>query len=265
MAGFYGVKRRFYFESEAIGRDMGQAPPWEDPLELGNWFDSARAQGLRKKAPPSSLLERVTSARMGEKMVMPEPASKPAKVVKAVPKKKTAPVVVKKAAAPPSRRRVAAPAEGIPTTTRQAPPEELPFDDDDEGGESDAAANLAYMRAEAFRLQREIARHRKRREEPSARVKSDQLKDVLSDLRQWEVSAAKIRQGDDDAYRAMTGKMAMFAGELWELLKRAFLRDCPPEEEKGRRAALNKAAESLPGLMESHFAGVAVDQAKESA
>lgn len=70
IVGYYGVRRRFYFQMEFLGRKMGASPPWLNPKALGQWFYRARQMGLRKQPAPASLLARVQGTR---------PAAKPAR------------------------------------------------------------------------------------------------------------------------------------------------------------------------------------------
>lgn len=241
-SSFYGVSERFYFLMEGLGRDLGKAPPWESPVKLGKWFEEVRGQGLRRKAPPASIMAKIMEAREGRKL-------------QSAPKEPTANAVPRTAKTVKAEGSPSARSDDDDGAEDGVHGESEPGINDGPAGESDAAVNLQYLRREAFRLQRAITRHRRRGNDTEARVESARLKDVLADLRQWELSAAKIRQGDEEAHRAVSSMMAKFSSELWRVLTRAFMRNCPPEQEKERRQTLNETAEALPALMEEHFGG----------
>lgn len=62
---FYSIKRRAYYEMEALGREVNDSPPWGEPLALEGWFAKIRAAGLRKHSGyPGEIQRRIEEARI---------------------------------------------------------------------------------------------------------------------------------------------------------------------------------------------------------
>jgi len=213
IQAFYGVGRRFTYEMEEIGTKMGIPTPWEDPVELGNWFAQARGKGLRRHPAPAPVSARIREAELAGMRSGPTVA--------------TGPTPVKSVEQP-----------------------DLPVITD---GESDVASTLKYFREKSHALQTLETQLRSEGRYSEASGIASELKEVHSARRQWEVSSAKIQLGDEQAQATRKAEMAAFAGELWQILRRAFLHAVRPEEKPAREAALNAAAAALPDLLQEHF------------
>jgi len=218
---FYGVKRRFTFEIQEIGEKMGIPPPWETPIELGKWFAQARAKGLRHRSPPPSIQSRIRSAELTSLKAagLPHEEESPPPIL------------------PP-------PASKSPAKLKLAQPD-LP---DIGTGHSKAADTLQYLEKRAYFLEQQILAGN-----DMAGLLSSELKDIHKSKREWSVSIAKIQANDEETQAQIKAQIAVFAGGLWQILRRAFLQGCSPTEKPLREAVLNNIATDLPDLLEEHF------------
>jgi len=210
---FYGLKRRAYYELEALGREVNEAPPWAEPVALEAWFAKIRAAGLRKHSGyPGDIQRRIEEARISA-LRAPTPD--------AAPESTAAP---ESPAAAPDPLVLDAPASTDEILTRYL--------------------RIAAALGKKFELAAAVG------DLDKARTWRAEMDVVTDRARQWSLNAPKMREAEawvrPDVF---AGTARAFFEKFWQLIRREITARIGPEA----TAVIEAIQRALPDILPPEF------------
>lgn len=240
---FYGIRKRCFDGLKALGKQINQAPPWDDAVAMVAWFDELRGRGLRTQKAPGLFLQRADEQRMaGMRSPVPPPASK---------SPQNAPISAQNRPAAPVS--ASFPAQNPPSSSASAPesPDSTPAGDPLVlGGENTPAETISLLRKLARAQGQKHIELIELGDTPAAETAWHAWQRTLDKLRQWEQGASKMRDSElwhhEDEIRAAG---TAFCSGIWRMIRKELPELLPHDMRITIDLALDRLAARVPDLI----------------